>query len=315
MHPNCPGRVVLICNLARAEQLLRRVKILLGLDGVAQAQTLLLVLQAALEQAMSGHNVEFHETDYEPHHVRYGLLDLTADNPHSTAPIWNIEMSSHLRIRAYENTEFALYDADGFHKFSRRVLKNLQPGDQICAFDSDFVTAARDKLKLKAAAPEILRKYHHEVARAVERIPGSDLTEKAKRVRGRMMPVETSASFPGIDDVRRWMKVAELVDAPPTAVLPTAPRQRKLYLTFTSALGISEDLAQHFWDFGILLTRSNRIRTGASFHDVFMGILIDPSGTLSRLPEEVRSEVWRVHNHAEEHVSTIVSIRPGSFDQ
>jgi hypothetical protein len=73
------------------------------------------------------------------------------------------------------------------------------------------------------------------------------------------------------------------------------------------ALGISEDVARHYWDWGIFWTRSMRIRTGAAFHQVFMGILIDPHGTASRLPETRRHEVWRIYETAEHHVVTVLS--------
>jgi hypothetical protein len=77
-----------------------------------------------------------------------------------------------------------------------------------------------------------------------------------------------------------------------------------------AALGVAEDVARIYWDLGVLLTRSARISTGSAFHQVFMGILIDPYGTVARFPEEIRQEVWRIHETAEEYLDTVVANEP-----
>jgi len=38
-----------------------------------------------------------------------------------------------------------------------------------------------------------------------------------------------------------------------------------------------------------------------------MGVLIDPHGAVSRLPEAHRQEVWRIHETAEQHLVAVIS--------
>jgi hypothetical protein len=82
------------------------------------------------------------------------------------------------------------------------------------------------------------------------------------------------------------------------------------------ALGIADDVARHYWDWGIFWTRSMRIRSGAAFHQVFMGVLIDPDGAVSRLPEAHRQEVWRIYETAEQHLVSVIANDPeGASDE
>ena len=170
------------------------------------------------------------------------------------------------------------YDPDALQVFSQKLAKDLKTGDQICVFTSDFVSMAREKLNLTANASEVLPLYHRTVANAATKLPGDNMTSKVKALREKMLELEPGLNLPSIQAMRYWIDVASLVDAPRNEVLPQAPRDRHHYLCFMRALGISEDLSHHYWDFGIFWTRSIRIRSGSAFHQVFMGILIDPHG-------------------------------------
>ena len=103
---------------------------------------------------------------------RIGTIDLTGPHTAGAGPTRIIQTSGHVQIRAFDGTELAVYDPEALQGFSRRVAKDLQPGDQICVFSPDFVDAAREKLHLSATAPEILTLYHRTVAEAAARLPG-----------------------------------------------------------------------------------------------------------------------------------------------
>jgi hypothetical protein len=122
-----------------------------------------------------------------------------------------------------------------------------------------------------------------------------------------MRQIDPAADFPSEDAIRRWLDVADLLDAPRDSVRPQAPGGRRHYLAFMKALNISDDVAHLYWDLGIFLTRSKRIQRGAFFHQTFMAVLIDPDGTASRLDESSRSEMWCIYEAAEDHVETVVS--------
>jgi hypothetical protein len=182
---------------------------------------------------------------------------------------------------------------------------------ELSAYESRLTPRA-----VSATAPEVLTLYHKTVAEAAAKLPGQDLTAKADALRNSIMKIDSSPSLPGPQSIRQWIDVADLGDAPRDEVRPQAPRDRRHYLCFMKALGIADDVARHSWDWGIFWTRSMRIRSGTAFHQVFMGVLIDPDGAVSRLPEAHRQEVWRIYETAEQHLVAVISNNPeGNADE
>jgi hypothetical protein len=165
---------------------------------------------------------------------------------------------------------------------------------------------AREKLNLTRDAPEILALYHRTVLQAVQRLDGRDIAAKVATLRARMSRIDPSLDLPGDQAMRYWIDIDHLANEPRDKVTPHAPRDRQNFLCFMKALSIADDVARHYWDLGIFWTRSMRIRTGFSFHQVFMSILIDPHGAASLLPANRRDEVWRIYETAEQHVVTVV---------
>ncbi len=309
-RPWLPESVYVLSNLARVEQTLRRIRILLEIDGIEPIGDMLLAVQTEFERAMDGRSMDIPDLDAEPQLPRLGTLDLTTVAAPGSGHPRIITTSGNLQIRAFDGSEVALYDPEALQVFTRKLAKDLQPGEQICVFSHDFVDMAREKLSLTADASNVLSLYHEAVVGAVENLPGADITAKVNALRESMLNIDPTLALPGLLAMRHWIDVADLIDAPRNEVRPQAPRNRHHYLSFMNALGISEDVARHYWDWGIFWTRSMRIRTGSAFHQVFMRILIDPYGTISQLPEKRRHEVWRIYETAEHHVVTVVSNEP-----
>jgi hypothetical protein len=315
-HPALPPKVTVLCHLARAKQILQRAEAFLQLDGVAPVEWNLLIVQESFQKALSGHTIDIPDLDMVLLPPRVGTIDLTGPHATGAGPTRIIRTSGDVQIRAFDGSELAVYDPDALQPFSRRLAKDLQPGDQICVFTPDFVDAAREKLHLSATAPEVLTLYHKTVAVAAARLPGQDMTAKADALRNLIMKIDSSLSLPGPQSIRQWIDVAALVETPRDEVRPQAPRDRRHYLCFMKALGIADDVARHYWDWGIFWTRSMRIRSGTAFHQVFMGVLIDPDGAVSRLPEAHRQEVWRIYETAEQHLVSVISSDPeGNSDE
>lgn len=302
-----PTQSLILTNLARAEQILRRVRILLDLPGTEAVRPVLADIQVEFDHVLQGRVSKVPDLEAEIPPPRLGTIDLTVSGAPGYGSSRLITTSSGLRIRAFDGSEVALYDPDALQVFSRKLAKDLKPGEQICVFSPDFVTAARERLNLTADAPEVLSLYHNTIIKAARKLPGIELSAQVAALRKRMLAVDPTLDLPGEAAMRYWLDVAHLMKAPRHRVRPQAPRDRRHYLCFMKALGVSEEVARHYWDWGIFWTRSMRIRSGSSFHQVFMGILVDPHGTVSRLPEKRRQEAWRIYETAEQHVLTIVS--------
>jgi hypothetical protein len=302
-----PKALVFIAHLARAESVLRRTRALLELDGMQKAQARLEALANELENALAGRKIELPDIDAAPSLPRLGTLDLTAiAGPGAGRPLI-LSTSGGFKIRAFDGSEFARYDPDTLQSFSLCKASDLRHGDQICVFTPDFVDSAREKLQLAAKASDILFLYHRDVAEASKALPGLDMAGKAEALKARMLKIDPSLILPGLQAIRNWIDVANLLEVARNKVKPQAPRSRKHFSCMMKALGISEQVARHYWDLGVFWTRSMRIRNGASFHQVFMGILIDPQGTAAWLPPERRKEVSRIYETAENHVVTVLA--------
>ncbi|MGB4108037.1 MAG: hypothetical protein WBK55_09640 [Alphaproteobacteria bacterium] len=302
-----PAKVSILSNLARAENIIRRLKILLDIEGVEPVREILSVVEKELERALEGRNVDFPDLDSAPLPMKLGTLDLTAIGTSASGPTRIIGTSSDFQIKAFDGSEMALYNPDSLQVFSKKLAKDLQVDDQICVFSPDFVGMAREKLNLRTNASEILVLYHKAVVEAAEKLPGYDLSSKASALEARMKSIDPLLQMPGHQSLRSWINVADLIDSPRDEVRPQAPKDRRRFLTFMKALDIDENLAKNYWDFGVFWTRSMRIRNGAAFHQVFMSILIDPYGAANSLPAASRHDVWRIYETAEHHIVTVRS--------
>jgi len=303
--PHLPAHVDVIAHLARVEHTLRRLRILRDIDGTDPVSARLKWLEKELERVLDGRAIDLPDLDAVPAMPRIGTLDLTAGGMRGAEPTRILGTSGGFSIRAYDQSEFAAYDPDALQVFLRKTAQSLKVGDQICVFTPDFVEAARERLNLAANASDVLALYHRDVHAAAERLPGFDLAERADALRARMVAIDPSLQLPGAQALRSWIDVEHLIGAARNRVRPQAPRSGKHFVCFMKALGIADTAARLYWDFGVFWTRSMRIRSGAAFHQVFMGVLIDPHGTAAHLPAERRDDVWRIYETAEHHVVTV----------
>ncbi|MGC2306753.1 hypothetical protein [Candidatus Binatus sp.] len=216
--------------MARIENALRRIRILLQLDGVEPIKDKLLIVEKEFQRALQGRSIDIPDIDAAPAPPRFGTLDLTTGSNQGSGPTRINATSGELRIRAFDGSTFALYEPEALQPFTRKLAKDLQAGDQICVFSPDFVDAAREKLNLTSNASEILVLYHRAVAEAAAKLPGSDINSKAKALRERILQNDPSLDLPGIQSVRDWIDVVDLIDAPRNEVRPHAPGDRRHYL-------------------------------------------------------------------------------------
>jgi hypothetical protein len=303
-----PIEAHVLCNLARAEQSLRRVRILIDLPGTEPVSAILRAVQTELERVLKGRSSDIPDLDDELPLPRVRTVDLTGDD--YTPALGNrrvLRTAGGIVIRAYDGSEIAVYDPDSVQVFSRKLAKDVTPDDRICVFTPDFVAMAREKLHLSRDASDVLGLYHDTVVKAVRQLAGKDIAAKIRTLRTTMQNIDRTIQLPSDQQLRYWIDIEHLPGMARDEVTPHAPRDRRHFLCFMQALGIGPDVARHYWDLGIFWTRSMRLRSGASFHQVFMGILIDPHGTAALLRPDRREEVWRILETAEQHVVTVSS--------
>jgi hypothetical protein len=304
-----PQRWTIQCSLPRATQLARRLRLTGELDGAQPIAARLRTVVEELERSSSGHTSEISAFDPEAPYAARTIIDLTGGaGPGGEFPTWRIDLATGASIRVYENSELAVYDGDELDDFGKRTANLISPGDRVCVFTDELSDVARGILKHTVDAPEILALYHRKVLEAAEGLPGSNVAQKAARLRLRMQELAPQADLPPSSAMQYWLDIEDLQNKPRSEVRPHAPRHFETYALFMKAIGIGEMVAEQYWLLGIAWTRSARIRGGNYLHQVLMSIIVDPHGTLSQLPGIVDSEdVWRLHELAKENIETVVS--------
>ena len=112
-----PANILVLANLARIEQALRRVRILLTIGGIDALGDRLTVVQHELERALAGHISDIGDVDIDLPKFGAGLLDFTEASSQTGGPVRIISISDNIRIRAFEASEFALYEPDAVRHF------------------------------------------------------------------------------------------------------------------------------------------------------------------------------------------------------
>lgn len=304
-----PQRWMLQCSLPRATQLARRLRLTSELEGAQPIAARLGPVIEELVRSSSGHTAEISAFDPETPFAARTVIDFTGGaGPGGEFPTRRIELASGASIRVYENTELAIYDGDELDDFEKRAASLIVPGDRVCVFTDELSDIARGMLKHTVDAPEILALYHRKVIEAAESLPGSSIAQKAVHLHDLMQELAPDMELPSAAAMQYWLDVRDLLHKQRSEVRPQAPQHFKTYALFMKAIGIGEMVAEQFWLFGIVWTRSARIRGGNHLHQVLMSIIVDPHGTLSQLPGIVDSEdVWRLHELAKENIETVVS--------
>lgn len=304
-----PKRWMIQCSLPRATQLARRLRLTGELDGAQPIAARLGSVVEELERSSSGHTAEISVFDLEVPYAARTMIDLTGGaGPGGEFPTRRIELSTGASIRVYENSELAVYDGDELDDFEKRAANLIAPGDRVCVFTDELSDLARGMLKHTVDAPEILALYHRKVVEVAEGLPGSSIAQKAVHLHDRMQELSADMELPSASAMQYWLDVRNLLHKERSEVRPQAPQHFKTFALFMKAIGIGEMVAEQYWLLGIAWTRSARIRGGNYLHQVLMSIIIDPHGTLSRLPGIVDSEdVWRLHELAKENIETVVS--------
>jgi hypothetical protein len=304
-----PQRWMIQCSLPRATQLARRLRLTSELEGAQPMAARLRPVIEELERSSTGHTAEISAFDPDSPFAARTMIDLTGGaGPAGEFPTRRIELASGASIRVYENSELAVYDGDELEDFQKRAANLIAQGDRVCVFTDELSDIARGMLKHTVDAPEILALYHRKVLDAAERLPGSNIAQKAAQLRLQMQELAPEADLPPSSAMQYWLDVEDLPNKPRSEVRPHAPRHFETYALFMKAIGIGEMVAEQYWLLGIAWTRSARIRGGNHLHQVLMSIIVDPHGTLAQLPGIVDSEdVWRLHELAKQNIETVVS--------
>jgi hypothetical protein len=235
------------------------------------------------------------------------LIDLSGGGKSGQELLVKLETDDRQTIVARQRTKLVAYDADSAVPTYRPLLaREAEIGDNICVISDDFVDMARTRLDITCAATEEIRAYHLLVSDLFSKIPG--VSDRARRqelarlvndLRG--APSEREVNE---ENIRYWVDLADELNLPLQEVTPHAPQDQPTFLRLTAALGIAAPLANYYWQWAVIGTRSNRLKAAHRLHDAYLGILISPHSAESEHPRRV-ADIRALRAAAEGFISRV----------
>lgn len=236
------------------------------------------------------------------------IIDLSGSSRSSDEILVRLETDDSQTILARKRTRLISFDDTSAVPIYRPVAANdTEIGDAICVITDDFIDMARTRLDIAHAACEEMRSYHHLVRELYGRVPGG--ADRAKRawLAEQMNRLGTgSGDEVAPDTVRYWVDLDEQLALPLEEVTPHAPQQRATFDRFMMALGVPNAIAERYWHWAVIHTRSNRLRAAHRLHDAYLGILVAPHAAEAENPKRV-ADIRALRAAAEGFVSRIRS--------
>jgi hypothetical protein len=235
------------------------------------------------------------------------LIDLSGTGRSGNEILVRLETDDSQTILARQRTRLVAFD-DSFAVPAYRplVANDAQLGDAICVISDDFVDMARSRLDISHVASEEMRAYHHLVYSLYDKVPGNSDRSKREHLAAlinqlRKQPQDLEVSP---ETIRYWVDLDEQLSLPLEEVTPHAPQQWPTFERFMTALGVSNTLAERYWNWAVIHTRSNRLRAAHRLHEAYLGILISPHAAEAENPKRVE-DIRALRSAAEAFVSRI----------
>jgi hypothetical protein len=277
----------------------------------ARLERLSAAAQAGADQVM-GRKVVLDPLSAPPEDVNFPtarLVDLSGTSKSPDDVLIKLETDDSQTVLARKRTKLVGFDAEGaVPTYYDLTAANAEIGDAICVIDDDFIDMARSRLDIAYAASDEMRAYHMIVLKLFSTLPGFSARAKrlelAKRIN--TQPRLAGDREASEENVRYWVDLERELQLPLEEVTPRAPQDMAMFLRFTHALGIAAPVAQHFWRWAVICTRSNRLKAAHRLHEAYMGILIAPHAAEAENPRRLE-DIRALRAAAEGFVSRIRS--------
>jgi hypothetical protein len=236
------------------------------------------------------------------------IIDLSGTSRSPDEIIVRIDTEDSQTILARKKTRLVRYDDTSAVPVFRPVTANeADVGDSICVITDDFIDMARTRLDIAHAACEEMRAYHYLVRELYSKIPGDSDRSKRLLLAQRINQLDTDGHNQVTpENVRYWVDLDAQIALPLEEVIPHAPQHWETFELFMTVLGLPRSVAERYWHWAVIHTRSNRLRAAHRLHDAYLGILIAPHAAESENPKRL-ADIRALRAAAEGFVSRIRS--------
>ncbi len=185
--------------------------------------------------------------------------------------------ASH-RIVYRPSSDVLLFSPGEARPFERIAARDVQVGDHILVLDEEIRERIRRALATSRSSLDQLASYHTHIARLRAAVPGETLTDKSREVLRRMRQIDPSLPDSEVANIQRWLSADQAPAAHDGVRQPRTARDWPRFSLFMHVNGVDPVLAQTYWSYAIVPTRSYRAREGHQFNQRVVQFVLDPEG-------------------------------------
>jgi hypothetical protein len=216
------------------------------------------------------------------------LVDLSGTSRSANELIVKLETDDSQTILARQGTRLVAYDDTGaVPAFRPLSARDADIGDAICVINDDFVDMARITLDISHAACEEMRAYHQLVHALYKTVPGDSDRAKRQHLAACINQGRGDDDLVLPSTIAYWVHLEDQLSLPLEEVTPHAPQHWSTFERFMTALGVARPLAERYWNWAVIHTRSNRLKAAHRLHDAYLGVLISPHAGEAENPTHV----------------------------
>lgn len=306
-----PPEVVLLGDASGSALLAGELGPLTRLAGFAPVAARAAAMQAALKRGGLDERLDAGESEFRILPIAQPRdIDLTREGGTYAGDKILLSTSAH-RIAYRPSSDVLVFTSGEARPFERVPAREVERGDQILVLDEEIRDRIRHALATSRTSLAQLSDYHQHIARIRDGLSGS-IAEKAREVLRRMREIDPALPESEVHNVQRWLTADLAAPAEDGARQPRAARDWPRFRLFMQANGVAEILAQTYWQFAIVPTRSYRVQEGFQFNQRVVQFVLDPESFVGGQTDGALRGLWLSLLDAVDDVETIETRKGGT---
>lgn len=309
--PATPGEVVLLGDASGSALLAGELGPLSRLPGFAPVAARAAAMQAALKRGGLDERLDAGESEFRILPIAQPRdIDLTREGGSYAGEKVLLSTAAH-RISYRPSSDVLVFTSGEARPFERVPAREIERGDQILVLDEEIRDRIRHALATSRTSLAQLTAYHQHVGRLRESLAGS-VPDKARELLRRMREIDPSLAASELHNVQRWLTADLATPGEDGARQPRAARDWPRFRLFMQASGVDEVLAQTYWRFAIVPTRSYRVQEGFQFNQRVVQFVLDPESFAGGRSDGALRGLWLSLLDAVDDVENIEIVKGGT---
>jgi len=309
--PATPAEVVLLGDASGSALLAGELGPLARLPGFAPVAARASAMQAALKRGGLDERLDAGESEFRILPIAQPRdIDLTREDGNYTGDKILLSTTTH-RIAYRPSSDVLVFTSGEARPFEKVPAREVERGDQILVLDEEIRDRIRHALATSRTSLAQLADYHRHIARLREALPGW-VPDKARALLRRMRQIDPALPESEVHNIQRWLTADLATPAEDGARQPRAARDWPRFHLFMQANGVDEMLAQTYWRFAIVPTRSYRVQEGFQFNQRVVQFVLDPESFSAGQADGALRGLWLSLLDAVDDVENIELVKGGT---